>query len=717
MLSTDNEVTLDAIVKKSQEKTPLHLLPEELKVLTTAFLPSQPFAHRSKAFITLSALCEHFRGVSPSTSDGTHADTSTVLIDRTFSPAIVANLGETTEPEVLAGLTFLTALFQVDSPSGSAVLQRDGVVESIADAIDLFPKSSPIALAIAQLLSQAAGHKSSRSLIPPQSIQWLESQVRQTEDTALRAAAAVALVKFSRGTASDASAITGTSQGSPATYSGGDEQLVKMMKGLVIDGSSAHGLPHETTSLGDAVEGLAYMSVDSSVKELLSSDPAFLKGLFATIPRRKGSWAQASEEEIGMTPLYGTALIIVNLCAYKPRLSEEEAQIAKLRKLAKASSAADGSSSANPQDDNPLDDNAHVLARGRRLITAGVLDALTAIVRATDSRAVRLLVGKALLSLIEDKDSRGKILQAGGAKALIAIIQGILPSTTKAQKTSELDAASLESIQALAKLAITSSPVQVFGPNPGALLDSIRPFSIMLTSSSSTLLQRFEAMMALTNLSSQSEEAASRVATADGLLNRVELFMLEDHTMIRRAATELVCNLVAGSQEVFDRFGGSKETGSKSKVQVLAAMCDVDDLPTRLAASGALATITSSPDACKFLLELQRERSRILPILGSLIDPSIVPPSDVSSVEEVQSTNEEDPGLVHRGVVCIRNLLVGLEDAGARKELAKEAERIGIVRALGKVFKDNSADRSSPLLRPTAEALKCLMENGAAIVV
>ena len=719
MLSTENDISLDTIVKKSQEKTPLHLLPDELKILTTAFLPSQPFTHRSKAFITLSALCEHFRGVSSSKSDGTHADTSTVLIDKTFSPVVLSNIGDTSQDQVLAGLTFLTALFQVDSPSGSAILQRDGVAESIVDAIDLFSKSAPISLAVAQLLSQAAGHKTSCGLIPSQSTQWLEAKTRQTDDPALRAAAAVALVKFSRGSAADASEITGATSGPPPLYSGGDEQLVNMMKGLVVNSSSGHGHPHETTSLGDAVEGLAYLSVDPSVKELLSSDPAFLKGLFATVPHRKGSWAQASEEEIGMTPLYGTALIIANLCAYKPHLTEEETQIAKLRKLAKSSGATETTPGSTPEEDK-RNDNAHVLARGHRLVSAGALDALTAIVRATESRAVRLLVGKSFLSLIEDRESRGKVLQAGGAKALNTIIRGLLSSSTKSSKAPELDAPSMETIQALAKLAITSSPVQVFGPNPGASLDSIRPFSLMLTSSSSNLLQRFEAMMALTNLASQSEEAANKISNFDGLMNRVELFMLEEHIMIRRAATELICNLVAGSEDVFNKFGGSKDVGSKSKLQVLAAMCDVDDLPTRLAASGALATLTSSPDACQFLLELQNERGRILPILGSLIDPTIVPPSDISDVEEVQeigSSTAVDPGLVHRGVVCVRNLFVGIENAAAREELATTAEEIGIVQALRQVFKNNSADRSSPVLRPTAEALKFLMESGATILV
>ena len=44
-----------------------------------------------------------------------------------------------------------------------------------------------------------------------------------------------------------------------------------------------------------------------------------------------------------------------------------------------------------------------------------------------------------------------------------------------------------------------------------------------------SLLQRFEAIMALTDLSLQSAEAASRVAQVDWLLTKVEFLMRENH--------------------------------------------------------------------------------------------------------------------------------------------------------------------------------------------
>jgi hypothetical protein len=172
---------------------------------------------------------------------------------------------------------------------------------------------------------------------------------------------------------------------------------------------------------------------------------------------------------------------------------------------------------------------------------------------------------------------------------------------------------------------------------------------------------------------------------------------------------ELICNLIAGSDEVFERYGGAEDSrGSKSKVQVLLALSDVDDLPTRLAASGALATLTAAPSACRALFDLQRERQRVLPILTQLIDPSAVPSREEDEEEETDCV-ESNPGLVHRGVICARNFLLSVEDLAARKQLAAEATSVGLVLALTKILKGESGAIDAMVAMPTAEILKCLM--------
>ncbi|KAJ7897177.1 P-loop containing nucleoside triphosphate hydrolase protein [Mycena olivaceomarginata] len=605
-MSDDN---LDSLLQKTQQSPSTPFLPDELAYLITAFLPSQPATLRSKAYLVLSAFCQGVR--NSSAVKGKQPDPATETLVQVFEPVVVSRLADSDERQFQEGISFLTALFQVDWESASPIFQQDGILDFLMDSVDLTP-SAELSLLVAHLLSQACGHKPCRAIITPQTIQWLEEYSRNRNDPALRAATSIALVKLSRGRAGD-TAETGLPEAQAQ-----DDELADVMKALVITGD-------DQSSIADAVEGLAYLSVDPAVKDALSRDPIFLKRFVALVPRRKTP--NFSAEAPNTTLLYGVLLTISNLCAYRPRLTEEQAQIAKLKRMANAANK----SSEEPNPSSALDDDEHVKARVQRLVAAGVLDVFAGAVPGTESLGIRVVAGKALLNIIEDKENRGRVLQSGGAKLLGLIIKHAMStlSTDTASRTKEakatLDVAHLEPIQALAKLAITASPVQVFGPNDGAIYDAIRPFSIMLQHSSATLLQRFEALMALTNLSSHSAETASRIAKADGLLNSVELLLLEEHMLVRRASMELICNLISGSDDVFERYGGAENVhGTKSKLQIVLAMSDG-------------------------LIALQFERHRMLPILAQLIDPSTAPRDED---EEIMAG---DPGLVHRGIVCARN--------------------------------------------------------------
>lgn len=679
---------LNSLLKKSQEnESPL---PDELSYLITAFLPSQPTTHRSKAYLILSSFCQGLRSSSVATKND-EPDSATNSLTKVFAPLVLAQLEAQEERDVLCGVSFLTALFQVDWQTASSIILRDGIIDHIADLHDLYP-SPQLSLEVAHLLGQASGYKPCRAVMSSQSHQWLQSKSRQTSDTALRGAAAIALVKLSRGAAADAA-----DNANPQEQVGlaQDADLARLMTSLVIAGDG-------TSSLADAVEGLAYLSVDPVVKETLAKDSKFLSRLFALVPRQK-TIAQPPQE-VNTTLLYGILVIVANLAAYRPRLSEEDAQIDKLRRMAKVGKG--GPMTSEGAELDVLDDDEHVRQRCQKLIAGGALDVMTTL-PTTDSRGIRVSAGKAFLSLVEDKGNRGKILQYGGGKTLAQLIRQALTGLGSG-KSNILDVTDLDAIQALAKLAITASPVQVFGPNEGAVYDAIRPFSLMLLHPSSTLLQRFEAIMALTNLSSQGHEAASRVAKAEGLMNKIELLLLEQHPLIRRAAMELICNLIAGSEDVFERYGGADSSkGAKSKLQVLLALSDVDDLPTRLAASGALATVTSAPSACRVLLDLQHERQRVLPILAHLIDPLAVPSHEEDGDE---AEIETDPGLVHRGVICTRNLLLSVGDMQVQKQLAAEATAVGLVQALANIINGSYGEIDPAVAIPTAEILKFLME-------
>jgi hypothetical protein len=673
-----DEVEPTQVVLPSLADGSRNTLPADFLYLVTSFVPNNDLETRSKAYLVLTSYCQGVRGSTGQAGD-TEQDIGTQALVRIFTPIVQSRIAETQETDILAGLSFLTALFQVDWQTASNIYQKEAVITSINDILDLYP-SGPVSREAARLLSQAYGHKVCRTSLTTEVNQWLEAAARQKKDVQLRAAAAVAIVKLSRGV--DADALAESVETPPR---GTRMDLVELLKEILSDGSQ--------DSSTDVVEGLAYMSVDPSVKEKLSKDLGFLKKLFSFVPIRRKAPTTSSDAP-SHSLIYGILSIIYNLSVYPLPLSAEQEQIMKLRRMTKPTAT-----SSRGLENDVLEDEEHVRERGRNLVKSGALNVPVSATRLTDSQGIRLLSSRVLLNLSVDKENRGKVLQSGGARTLVEIIRKSFSVSNPSQGVQpEIDISSLEPIQALAKLAITSSPTQVFGPDPGAIYDAIRPFAALLTHEASTLLQRFEAIMALTNISSQSTEAAGRVAKADGLVTKIEFLMLEDHVLIRRAATELTCNLVAGSDSVFERY--SDGNAAKSKLHILVALSDVEDLPTRLAASGALASLTASPNACRSLYELERDHRRIFSIFKTLIDP------------ESDATELPDPGMLHRGVVCIRNFLVNL-DPTLRKKLREDTELTNITDGLVTVMKGNV--ENADILRPTMEALKCLVDLGIAI--
>ncbi len=676
----DNE--LNQILKKTQPPSGYKPTTEEITCLTTAFLSTTANTStiRSKAYVVLSALTQ---GLRDTKANGQSSDNSTDTIVSLFSPVVLQYLRETAEAPLLHGITFLTALFQVDPQAASRIFAQDGVVENLMDTVDLSP-SPVLCQEVAHLLGQACGHKVCRAIVTPQIVRWLEFNSGQPTDFVLQSAASVALIKLSKGSLSDA-----PENGTPEVQGTRVDDLAERLIPIITS--------ERISSPVDAIEGLAYLSNEPTVKEILSKNSTFLKQLFALVPGHKSS---VGSIDTNTSIVYGVVLIICNLTSFRPRLTQEQIQMEKLKQMAKTGKGLGQDTDIDPV----LDDGDHVKSRIRLLVASNVLSVFPAAIAATESIGVRHAVGKSILNIVEEKENRGKVLQAGGSKVLQNIIKQTLSSHAASNKSKQvnLNREDLDAIQALAKLAITASPVQVFGPNVGMMYDAIRPFSILLQHSN--LLQCFEAIMALTNLASHGPETASRIADAEGLMDKTELLLLEEHTLVRRASVELICNLIAGSDSVFERYSGETPS-SASKIHVLLALSDVDDLPTRLASSGALATLTASPSACAALVALQLEKDRYLKLMTQLIDPSCLPDQD----DQEDQPLETDEGLVHRGVVCVANVFQSITDVKVREKVFKQSTDSGLLRALAQLVKGDGCTKNEAIVKQAAQALKSIM--------
>lgn len=712
--------------------------------VVATFAPGSDINNRSQSLYTLS------KYISKTRHEQSDAENGTETLIALIAPVLESRLAETDEATLIPTLYFFAALFQLDMTSASRIFCRDGVLSSVMDTSDILPSSKAALHAIAELLSQATSEKQCRSLISSDEIRtWLERNSQQSNDPSLRATASLTLVKLYRGLEEDSQSTQIPEQTSlPLDYNVKTEQLFESLKDFITTSFAASP---SSSAILDSIEGLAYLTVQPNFKERLAEEGSLLKNIMGLArgqakPSFPASYQQVSpaktalEYDFGMC--YGISAIILNLCSYKRRLSEEEKQVERLRTMTKPPNNNSSTEKNTVAHADHLEDDHHVRIRCTKLLQAGAAEALSTIVQRVSVQGpgrrniiIHRTVASALLHLSENKDNRGKILQGGGVKTLLSIIQaslGELPDARllDSKKVDLLDVGDLQAIQALAKLAITSPPNIVFGPNPDGYIDAIRPFAILLIHSSSSLLQKFEVMMALTNLASVSPDAAERLATfrlqgaskddqqqsSTGIIvQRCEHLLLDNNFMVRRAAMEMICNLVGGSEAAFDYFGGTAERSSKSKLHILVALSDVEDLPTRSAASGALAVLTASPHACRSLAELELEQHRVIPIMVGLISPSIAAEYlKEGEGEQHQSINEvEDIGLVHRGVVCIRNMFDNLNSREERVTMSLEGEKKGLVRALVHVVKNTpGGPNNATIIKPAAEVLKWIIEAG-----
>lgn len=439
---------------------------------------------------------------------------------------------------------------------------------------------------------------------------------------------------------------------------------------------------------------------------------------------------------------YGVVSLISNLVTYShsrpgAENSKERAQMRKLKEMANGKSRTGGTDEEEETEEDP---NPIVDQRSSLLIGVGIVQTLVGILVTPDlkgktsinpSRAIRKELAKALYGLCvkQNRINRGKIIQEGGARGLLSLGSLALAEYNQSfenenfmnqtQEDIELD---LTACSALSLLLISHPPQMVLGAQ-SSINSALPLMTALYLSPNSTDLQRFEAALALTNLSSIDENSATKVSKSkaprirkqkgflDGkdsesdeskfqemtIGNSLEaLILLENNLMLRRANVELLCNLVAGDEDLNKLWSGEKDeeneekssvknpasnSRSRTRIHALVAFSSPDSsrstnlnekethnnvsIPLRLASSGALASLSESPTTCSHLLALG---PRTLNHIVRLIDFTVAPDLDGFKMEEqkeepkIQEIMEEDEAEKVKGQEEKEKIKVGEED-------------------------------------------------------
>ena len=537
-------------------------------------------------------------------------------------------------------------VFPVAPSIASALFLTKGFVPSLIPLLEKKSKSEKVELAALEMLSSACIDTACRDAINKDCRLWLQHILKTGEGR--RSELAAVIVAKLQGPSNPNG---GTKNPSDET-AGGIDDLVPRLQRMMNDESDG--------SKQSSIEGLAYASVQPEVKDRLSKDGPFLKNLLKTLRQSPPSSAM----------IFGGLTLLYNLTRYLPNVSEEQKRMTQLKAYANASKAT--------AKIDPLDEAEAVTGRCKAVVEAGVVPVLVSLSKSLSPSSIAIMFN-IMASISRVTKMRSTIAQQGGVKLLLQTYTAITGNSVD-EKQSRRTAA-----HALALILISTDPSLLF-PASGSLplTSAIRPLLSLLTEDPSLptqgprdLLPTFEALLALTNLASVPSSAPSELIIRQAWTT-IEDLLLSNNTLIQRASTQLVCNLVNCAKGI-ELFADGSAAAAR-RLHILLAMADVEDTETRKAAGGALASVTQFEGTVEAILN----RERGVEILLGLCDDE-----------------DEDEEIVHRGVVCIMNV-IHVNGSRARIKV-KELGGVGVLEAVAQEAQNQNVRE---IARETLKALK-----------
>ncbi|KAH8159428.1 hypothetical protein CIB48_g8813 [Xylaria polymorpha] len=351
-----------------------------------------------------------------------------------------------TYDDYIVAFCVAAAVFPVAPEPTTQMFLSEGFLPSLDPLMRRKWKSRKVETACLDMLNAASMHPECRDAIRKYCTDWLEEIVDQDPEElamasqstepevqeipgsismrrhsqAVQTLAAVILAKL-RAVPSTAQQTTPDNEGriQPAVTS--IEDLSKKFTTLILADPES-GKRH-------SVEGLAYATIQPTVKEEVAHNPELLKTLVKILG-----------DAPAKSPLtYGALSIFMNLTRYQPVQSEEEKKINQLKAYANAAGKL-----AAP---NPLNDNDHVGDRCKRVFEAGVIPVLVTHSRHGSSASLSLIIS-IIFSLSVTTSLRGLLSQQGAVNLLIAAWSALPDTDNQGKRTAA---------QALARILITST--------------------------------------------------------------------------------------------------------------------------------------------------------------------------------------------------------------------------------------------------------------------
>lgn len=351
------------------------------------------------------------------------------------------------------------------------------------------------------------------------------------------------------------------------------------------------------------IEALSYLITLTPVKEAFSRRPKAITSVFHVDFAASSSSTPEHHAHVGYRSnvYYGIGYILHHVLTAESSLKKKQMegmeltpdQYEELQKALKQKSALDDG-------DSPEMVHARVvkLALGKQ---THVLTTLVQLLKYATTRSQNVVEMAALSALhaAEVPEVRGTLVQSGILQALLPLsLPPAKANKNKQQQNQPAPATPISNASghAIAKILISTNPNLL--PS-AALFSCIKPL-LDLCKRETQLLQ-FEALMALTNIASVSEQTKERIVMEPQGLSTLQYLQFSEHELVRRAATETICNLLPNEQ-VLEKIFMNEE-----KIRLWLALASVEeeqeDFETARAASGALAMVSQVPAVSWLLLK------------------------------------------------------------------------------------------------------------------
>lgn len=372
----------------------------------------------------------------------------------------------------------------------------------------------------------------------------------------------------------------------------------------------------ESDELSAAIEGLAYLSLKTSVKMLLRHHKFFCPRMVEMV----------KEQNLKDHNLYGMLIVLANLSTL-PDSSNEPKSIRELQNYSNLKTGKEDNE--NNIKDDP---NAVIKFNDEYIIESEIISILKSEI--TDlSQGCRDQLVRIIYNVTRNTSSIAQCIEQG---ATTAILEYLVNATAKENPVRIL------ACRALTRILIHTNPSLIFKkysplnalPFLFALLPTLpkspaEDDESFFNDDQITVADQFEGLLALTNLASaensDGEDICKTIATSPKYWSIVENLMLDENPILRRATLELICNLMSHPVSIAVKFFNFENPQSLKNFNLLVKLLLLDDIKSQRAVAAIFANIANTiPFVSQELLK-QHEliKNAITVLTEQMDDPDI----------------------------------------------------------------------------------------------